>query len=144
MSEQLGTALVITVSTRAHARVYADESGPIIATALTDTGFVVDGPQIVPDGKVVGWALRDGLDRDAEDLVVRRVDQHRAVAAAKGLLRLDQGRLHLREEHGSSLPLCTDLDGPAPLTTVARDQMFRVRSRSQGWPDCPHYPRSGD
>ncbi len=61
MSEPIGTALVITVSTRAHAGVYADQSGPIIATALGDTGFIVDGPQIVPDGKAVGWALRDGL-----------------------------------------------------------------------------------
>ena len=61
MIEPVGTALVITVSTRAHAGIYADESGPIIATALTETGFVVDGPQIVPDGKAVGWALRDGI-----------------------------------------------------------------------------------
>ena len=61
MSEPIGTALVITVSTRAHAGVYADESGPIIATALNDAGFIVDGPQIVPDGKAVGWALRDGV-----------------------------------------------------------------------------------
>ena len=61
MSEPIGTALVITVSTRAHAGVYADQSGPIIAIALTDTGFIVDGPQIVPDGKAVGWALRDGI-----------------------------------------------------------------------------------
>ncbi len=61
MSEPIGTALVITVSTRAHAGVYADQSGMIIATALTDTGFIVDGPQIVPDGKAVGWALRDGI-----------------------------------------------------------------------------------
>ena len=61
MSEPIGTALVITVSTRAHAGVYGDQSGPIIATALTDTGFIVDGPQIVPDGKAVGWALRDGI-----------------------------------------------------------------------------------
>jgi len=60
VSEPIGTALVITVSTRAHAGVYADQSGPIIATTLGDTGFIVDGPQIVPDGKAVGWALRDG------------------------------------------------------------------------------------
>lgn len=69
MSESLGTALVITVSTRAHAGVYADASGPIIATALTDSGFVVDGPQIVPDGKAVGWALRDGLDHGYDVII---------------------------------------------------------------------------
>jgi molybdenum cofactor synthesis domain-containing protein len=61
MSEPVGTALVITVSTRAHAGVYVDESGPVIVTALTETGFLVDGPQLVPDGKAVGWALRDGV-----------------------------------------------------------------------------------
>ena len=63
------TALVITVSTRAHAGVYADESGPEIATALTGLGFVVDGPQIVPDGKAVGWALRDGVDHGYDVII---------------------------------------------------------------------------
>ena len=61
MNETLSTALVITVSTRAHAGVYLDESGPVIAAALTDTGFEVDGPQVVPDGKAVGWALADAV-----------------------------------------------------------------------------------
>lgn len=64
-----GTALVITVSTRAHAGVYADESGPLIATALAEGGFVVDGPQIVPDGKAVGWALRDGIDHGYDVII---------------------------------------------------------------------------
>ena len=58
----VGTALVITVSTRAHAGVYADESGPMVSAALVEAGFVTDGPQIVPDGKAVGWALQDGID----------------------------------------------------------------------------------
>ena len=62
MSEPVGTAVVITVSTRAHAGVYADESGPAILAALAEAGFVVDGPQVVPDGKAVGWALRDAVD----------------------------------------------------------------------------------
>lgn len=69
MSEPIGTALVITVSTRAHAGVYADESGPIIAAGLTENGFVVDGPQVVPDGKAVGWALRDGLDHGYDVII---------------------------------------------------------------------------
>jgi len=69
MSEPGGTALVITVSTRAHAGVYADVSGPSIATALTDAGFVVDGPQVVPDGKAVGWALRDGVDHGYDVII---------------------------------------------------------------------------
>lgn len=69
MSEPTGTALVITVSTRAHAGVYADESGPMIATGLADAGFVVDGPQIVPDGKAVGWALRDAVDHGYDVII---------------------------------------------------------------------------
>lgn len=59
MSES--TALVITVSTRAAAGVYADKSGPIIADALTELGFVVTGPQVVADGDPVGEALREGV-----------------------------------------------------------------------------------
>src|SRR5262245_30454838 len=69
MSDSTGTALVITVSTRAHAGAYADESGPVIATALTQAGFVVDGPQIVPDGTAVGWALRDGVDHGYDVII---------------------------------------------------------------------------
>ena len=67
--DQVGTALVITVSTRAHAGVYADESGPLIAAALTGGGFLVDGPQLVPDGKAVGWALRDGVDHGYDVII---------------------------------------------------------------------------
>lgn len=61
MNDAAGTALVITVSTRAHAGVYTDTSGPLITTLLSEAGFVVDGPQVVPDGRAVGWALRDGI-----------------------------------------------------------------------------------
>jgi molybdenum cofactor synthesis domain-containing protein len=69
MSEPIGTALVITVSTRAHAGVYADESGPVIVSALAESGFVVDGPQVVPDGKAVGWALKDGIDHGYDVII---------------------------------------------------------------------------
>jgi molybdenum cofactor synthesis domain-containing protein len=55
------SALVITVSTRASAGVYEDKSGPVIATALADLGFEVDGPLVVPDGDEVGQALRDAV-----------------------------------------------------------------------------------
>ena len=54
-------ALVITVSTRASAGVYEDRSGPLIASALADLDFEVDGPLVVPDGDEVGQALRDGV-----------------------------------------------------------------------------------
>jgi molybdenum cofactor synthesis domain-containing protein len=56
-------ALVITVSTRASAGVYEDESGPILASGLADLGFEVDGPLIVPDGDDVGHALRDAVEQ---------------------------------------------------------------------------------
>jgi len=55
------SALVITVSTRAAAGVYADKSGPIVASALDDLGFDVTGPVVVPDGDDVGAALRDAI-----------------------------------------------------------------------------------
>jgi molybdenum cofactor synthesis domain-containing protein len=55
------TALVITVSTRAAAGVYADKSGPVIAAALRDLGFSVAEPVVVPDGDEVGDALRDAV-----------------------------------------------------------------------------------
>lgn len=54
-------ALVITVSTRAAAGVYEDVSGPILARALADLNFEVDGPLVVPDTDEVGQALRDGV-----------------------------------------------------------------------------------
>jgi molybdenum cofactor synthesis domain-containing protein len=57
------TGLVITVSTRASAGVYEDRSGPILASALADLGFEVDGPIVVPDGDEVGQALRDGVEQ---------------------------------------------------------------------------------
>ena len=69
MTATVGTALVITVSTRAHAGVYADESGPVIAAALTESGFLTDGPQVVPDGKAVGWALGDGVDHGYDVII---------------------------------------------------------------------------
>ena len=55
------TALVITVSTRAAAGVYADKSGPLVAAALRDLGFRVADPVVVPDGDEVGGALRQAV-----------------------------------------------------------------------------------
>jgi molybdenum cofactor synthesis domain-containing protein len=55
------TALVITVSTRAAAGVYADKSGPVVAAALRDLGFLVADPVVVPDGDQVGDALRNAV-----------------------------------------------------------------------------------
>jgi molybdenum cofactor synthesis domain-containing protein len=54
-------ALVISVSNRAAAGVYSDTTGPLIASQLTAWGFQVSGPQVVPDGAPVGYALRAGV-----------------------------------------------------------------------------------
>ncbi len=63
------SALVITVSTRAAAGVYADRSGPVIASALAELGFEVTGPLVVPDGDAVGEALREAV-ASSHDLVL--------------------------------------------------------------------------
>lgn len=62
-------ALALTASNRASAGVYEDRGGPLIAAALRELGFAVDGPQVVPDGEPVGQALRDAIAA-GYDLVV--------------------------------------------------------------------------
>ena len=56
-----GTAVVITVSTRAAAGVYDDRSGPIIVDALRVLGFRVDEPVVVADGPQVAAALQEAI-----------------------------------------------------------------------------------
>ncbi len=51
-------ALALTASNRAAAGVYQDTGGPLLAEALGELGFVVEGPQVVPDGDPVEAALR--------------------------------------------------------------------------------------
>jgi molybdenum cofactor synthesis domain-containing protein len=63
-------AAVITVSTRATAGVYEDRSGPIIAAALRELAFEVDGPHLVTDGEPVGTLLRELIDRRTFDVVI--------------------------------------------------------------------------
>jgi molybdenum cofactor synthesis domain-containing protein len=62
-------ALVVTVSNRASAGTYADRTGPLLVTGLTELGFEVDGPQVVPDGEPVEAALRAGI-ASSYDVVV--------------------------------------------------------------------------
>jgi molybdenum cofactor synthesis domain-containing protein len=62
-------ALVVTISGRASAGVYADSGGPILVDGLQHMGFQVDGPVVVPDGEPVTGALRDGLTA-AYDVIV--------------------------------------------------------------------------
>ena len=62
-------ALVVSVSNRAAAGVYEDRTGPVLVAALTGMGFVVDGPEVVPDGDPVEEVLREAVT-SAYDLVV--------------------------------------------------------------------------
>ena len=50
-------AEVVVASNRAAAGVYEDATGPLIVDFLTDLGFVVDAPVVVPDGAPVGAAI---------------------------------------------------------------------------------------
>lgn len=62
-------ALVVSVSNRASAGVYEDRTGPVLVAGLTELGFEVDGPEVVPDGDPVEEVLREAV-ASAYDLVV--------------------------------------------------------------------------
>jgi molybdenum cofactor synthesis domain-containing protein len=62
-------AVVVTVSNRAAAGVYADTTGPLIVDALTQAGHEVDAPRVVPDGEPLEEALRSAL-RDGAAVIV--------------------------------------------------------------------------
>ncbi|MGI5273386.1 MogA/MoaB family molybdenum cofactor biosynthesis protein [Nonomuraea sp. CA-218870] len=62
-------ALVVTVSNRASAGVYADTSGPLLVSLLTEAGCTVEGPVVVPDGEPVEAALRDGVAQEYDVIV---------------------------------------------------------------------------
>ncbi|MEI8407103.1 MULTISPECIES: MogA/MoaB family molybdenum cofactor biosynthesis protein [unclassified Kribbella] len=62
-------ALVVSVSNRAAAGVYTDTTGPLIAGSLTEWGFQVTGPQVVPDGDPVGDALRSAVSASYDVIV---------------------------------------------------------------------------
>jgi molybdenum cofactor synthesis domain-containing protein len=62
-------ALVVTVSNRASAGVYEDRTGALLVAGLTELGFAVDGPEVVPDGDRVEAALRAAV-ASSYDVVV--------------------------------------------------------------------------
>ncbi|GLY52008.1 MogA/MoaB family molybdenum cofactor biosynthesis protein [Lentzea sp. NBRC 102530] len=62
-------AVVVVASNRASAGVYEDRSGPVIVSWLTDRGFSVSSPLVVPDGDPVQSALTDAVASGA-DLVL--------------------------------------------------------------------------
>jgi molybdenum cofactor synthesis domain-containing protein len=55
-------ATVVCASNRAAAGIYEDTTGPLIVEALSDLGFEVTGPVVVPDGEPVGEAIRAAVD----------------------------------------------------------------------------------
>ncbi len=59
-------ARVIVASNRAWAGVYADSSGPILASGLRQLGFEVDDPVVVADGDPVGEAIRSAVDQGVD------------------------------------------------------------------------------
>ena len=62
-------ALVLTISNRAAAGVYADRGGPVLVNGLRAQGFDVDEPKVVPDGEPVLQALREAVEA-AYDVVL--------------------------------------------------------------------------
>ena len=62
-------ALAVTVSNRASAGVYEDTSGPILVARLTELGFEVDGPVVIPDGERVEEVLRDAVAQGYDAVV---------------------------------------------------------------------------
>ena len=62
-------ALVVSVSNRASTGVYDDRTGPVLVAGLTELGFEVDGPEVVPDGDPVEEMLREAV-ASAYDVVV--------------------------------------------------------------------------
>ena len=62
-------ALVVTVSNRASSGVYEDRTGPLLVRGLSQLGFTVDGPEVVPDGDPVEAALRAAV-ASSYDVVV--------------------------------------------------------------------------
>lgn len=63
------TGRVIVASNRAAAGVYADETGPMMVSALEEWGFDTADAEVVPDGEPVGLALRAAVD-DGVDVVL--------------------------------------------------------------------------
>jgi molybdenum cofactor synthesis domain-containing protein len=62
-------AVVVTVSNRAAAGVYADTTGPLIVDALTKAGYEVGPARVVPDGEPLEDALRRALQEGAKVVV---------------------------------------------------------------------------
>lgn len=62
-------AMAVTVSGRASAGVYEDTSGPVLVARLSELGFEVDGPVVIPDGERVEEVLREAVERGYDAVV---------------------------------------------------------------------------
>jgi len=62
-------ASVVTASKRAAEGVYEDTGGPLIVVALTELGFEVTGPVVVPDGQPVADAIAAAIADGARAVV---------------------------------------------------------------------------
>jgi len=60
---------VVVASNRAAAGVYADETGPLISSALQDWGFAVASVAVVPDGEPVAAAISAAVGAGARLVV---------------------------------------------------------------------------
>lgn len=69
MNNDKRSARVIVASNRAAAGVYPDHTGPVIVAWLTERGFDVPEPQVVPDGEPVARALRAALNDDVHVVI---------------------------------------------------------------------------
>ena len=58
-------AVVVVASNGAAAGVYEDTTGPLIMAALTELGFAVEEPVVVPDGEPVRQAVRAAVEAGA-------------------------------------------------------------------------------
>ncbi len=62
-------ATVVSASNRAAAGVYEDTTGPLIVDALSELGFEVTGPLVVPDGQPVADAIRAAVESGARAVI---------------------------------------------------------------------------
>lgn len=62
MIDGVSSARVVVASNRAASGVYTDDTGPLLAEALTSWGFDVDPIVVVPDGDPVADAVRSAIE----------------------------------------------------------------------------------
>lgn len=63
------TGRVVIASTRAAGGIYEDRCGPIIVDWLSDRGYTVADPVVVPDGQAVTDALKAALAEDVDVII---------------------------------------------------------------------------